>query len=182
MVQELEELASEGLQFFDYHIRDNGEEPDKSELYPDNPHVHHNPGADESDSPIVVTGTAGTGTRVANDIFEHAGKVFMGGRRNAQRDSTEFDDYVKKYVEEILQVTKGKLNYEISDIPSHLAEKIRKGIETFDSVMTKERHNAGMCAIVIHAKFTSLPPPAQNSEWPLGMEGEPSDVFLSLLV
>ena len=46
------------------------------------------------DDPIVVLGTAGTGTRVFSDLLESAG-VFMGARRNAQRDNLDFIDILK---------------------------------------------------------------------------------------
>jgi len=46
------------------------------------------------DDPIVVLGTAGSGTRVFSDLLEWAG-VFMGRRRNPQRDSLDFIEIVK---------------------------------------------------------------------------------------
>ena len=45
-------------------------------------------------NPIIVTGTAGTGTRVFSDLLECAG-VFMGHRRNPTRDNLDFIAFVK---------------------------------------------------------------------------------------
>ena len=39
--------------------------------------------------PLVVLGTAGSGTRVASDVLELAG-VFMGRDRNCERDHRAF--------------------------------------------------------------------------------------------
>ena len=99
------------------------------------------------ESPIVVTGTAGTGTRVANDILEHAGKVFMGLKRNEQRDSSIFDFYVKRYVEDIVIHTEGKLDYNIESLPVDLATKIRKGIDEFAVIMEADAREHSMCAL-----------------------------------
>ena len=44
--------------------------------------------------PIVIVGTAGSGTRVVSDVLEHAG-VFLGARRNCERDNAAFGRDVK---------------------------------------------------------------------------------------
>lgn len=173
MVKVLEEIASEGLNYFDYHV---GEDEDAHS------HSHgtdtEKP-ANEADRPVVITGTAGTGTRVANDILEHAGNVHMGGRRNKQRDSTEFDDYVKRYVEDLLRATNGRVDYAISELPDELAARIRKGVDKFASVMEGTFDAAGTFPRPV---IEDAPHLLSLSKWPVGLEGKPSDVLLPLLV
>eukprot|EP01087_Luapelamoeba_hula_P004801 TRINITY_DN14767_c0_g1_i1.p1 TRINITY_DN14767_c0_g1~~TRINITY_DN14767_c0_g1_i1.p1 ORF type:complete len:115 (-),score=3.81 TRINITY_DN14767_c0_g1_i1:99-443(-) len=57
---------------------------------PPGPHLQHR-------SPIVIAGTAGSGTRVLSNIVE-SGHVFMGVDRNAALDSAPFGRLVKPYV------------------------------------------------------------------------------------
>jgi hypothetical protein len=96
------------------------------------------------DDPIIVLGTAGTGTRVFSNLLESAG-VFMGLRRNPQRDNRDFIRVVKDGIplldhhaplaDSFLRQA-GCPDFEISRLEAGMAQQADQCVSRFKSVIT----------------------------------------------
>jgi hypothetical protein len=76
----------------------------------------------ESNSPIVVAGSGGSGTRAVAQFLATSG-VEMGGPLNPSLDALAFVDIFETMINPILEVTRC-LDYDAADLPSDLAARI----------------------------------------------------------
>lgn len=98
------------------------------------------------DDPIIVLGTAGTGTRVFSDLLESGG-VFMGHRRNPQADNLDFIRIIKDGVplirldnplgDSFLRQA-GSPDFEISNLDTAMADRVHRLTTQFKSVITDD--------------------------------------------
>jgi len=96
------------------------------------------------DDPIIVLGTAGTGTRVFSDLLEFAG-AFMGLRRNLQRDNLDFIRIIKDGIP-LVNLNKplgnsflrqaGSPDFRIARLESGLVDHTHQLMSHFKSIIT----------------------------------------------
>jgi hypothetical protein len=101
--------------------------------------------------PIIITGTAGTGTRVFCDLLEKAG-VFMGSRKNAEKDNLDFIELIKKGIplstpgclnnENYLSIIKSP-DFSPEILDNNYRDRIRKLIHQFKKRMLKDLKGNG---------------------------------------
>lgn len=79
------------------------------------------------DSPIVVGGTGGSGTRALTEFLLQCG-VEMG-KTNSVGDALSFSMIIDGQIDQVMAVT-GRIDYATSDLPPALLEKISKSYRT----------------------------------------------------
>ena len=93
--------------------------------------------------PIIVLGTAGSGTRVASDILEIAG-VFLGKMRNCERDHREFIKKIKPLFFKpslpnqsiaLVHGLEGTPDYDGARLPSTVTAGLHKSMPQFYSMI-----------------------------------------------
>ena len=77
--------------------------------------------------PVVIGATGGSGTRAIQAVLERAG-VFMGARVNHAGDAMDFEPFLDRYINLILQETRS-LNYTLDALPDGLRAEVVEGFK-----------------------------------------------------
>lgn len=78
------------------------------------------------ETPIVIGGTGGSGTRVVHELLEAAG-IYMGSNLNISRDAMDFEPLLDEIINPVLQTTRS-LDYAPGSLSPDLFARAQAGI------------------------------------------------------
>jgi hypothetical protein len=90
----------------------------------------------ERNSPIIIGGTGGSGTRAVQTILEVAG-IFMGRNLNISKDAMDFGPFLESSIDDIVSYNR-TLDYSLADFPEAFIQKKLAALSAIASNYAKD--------------------------------------------